>query len=185
MVFTTEGLFGVAIESWPEWDLNPWPLNFLSDALADWGIRSWVQLALRANFVQLLQFHRLFSVKFHFGCCLHQMPLLFWLKFSWGNHMSVAEWLIHMVFTTFIIHVTDKHKKYLLHSNICYLINSQYLFKFSNLFLLTISFNRRSATAVNYFRKKLHLRYLTGLWIRLCGHFSLILLICENSVNIS
>ena len=27
MVFTTEGLFGVALESWPEWDLNPGPLN--------------------------------------------------------------------------------------------------------------------------------------------------------------
>ena len=23
MVFTTEGLFEVTIESWPEWDLNP------------------------------------------------------------------------------------------------------------------------------------------------------------------
>ena len=23
MVFTTEGLFEVAIESWPEWDLSP------------------------------------------------------------------------------------------------------------------------------------------------------------------
>ena len=27
MVFTTEGLFEVTIESWPEWDLNPRPLN--------------------------------------------------------------------------------------------------------------------------------------------------------------
>ena len=27
MVFTTEGLFEVATESWPEWDLNPRPLN--------------------------------------------------------------------------------------------------------------------------------------------------------------
>ena len=27
MVFTTEGLFEVAIENWPEWDLNPRPLN--------------------------------------------------------------------------------------------------------------------------------------------------------------
>ena len=27
MVFTTEGFFEVAIESWPEWDLNPRPLN--------------------------------------------------------------------------------------------------------------------------------------------------------------
>ena len=23
MIFTTEGLFEVAIKSWPEWDLNP------------------------------------------------------------------------------------------------------------------------------------------------------------------
>ena len=27
MVFTTEGFFEVALESWPEWDLNPRPLN--------------------------------------------------------------------------------------------------------------------------------------------------------------
>ena len=27
--FITEGLFEVAIESWPEWDLNPRPLNFV------------------------------------------------------------------------------------------------------------------------------------------------------------
>ena len=27
MVLTTEGFFEVAIESWPEWDLNPRPLN--------------------------------------------------------------------------------------------------------------------------------------------------------------
>ena len=27
MVFTTEGLLQVAIESWPKWDLNPRPLN--------------------------------------------------------------------------------------------------------------------------------------------------------------
>ena len=31
--------------------------EFRSDALTDWAIRPWVQLALRANFVQLLQFH--------------------------------------------------------------------------------------------------------------------------------
>ena len=27
MVFTTEGLFKVAIESLPEWEMNPQPLN--------------------------------------------------------------------------------------------------------------------------------------------------------------
>ena len=29
VVFTTEGFFEVAVESWPEWDLNPRPLNFI------------------------------------------------------------------------------------------------------------------------------------------------------------
>ena len=33
MVFTIAGLFEVAIESWPEWDLNPRPLH--SEALTD------------------------------------------------------------------------------------------------------------------------------------------------------
>ena len=27
MVFITHGFFDIAIESWPEWDLNPGPLN--------------------------------------------------------------------------------------------------------------------------------------------------------------
>ena len=59
MVFTIEGLFEVAIESWPEWALNPTITEFRSDALTDWAIGRWAQLALRANLVQLLQFHRL------------------------------------------------------------------------------------------------------------------------------
>ena len=28
MVFTTAGFFEVAIESWPEWDLNPRLMNY-------------------------------------------------------------------------------------------------------------------------------------------------------------
>ena len=47
---------------------EPMTTEFRSDALIDWTIRSWVQVALRANFLQLLQFHCLFSVTFHFGC---------------------------------------------------------------------------------------------------------------------
>ena len=27
MVFNTEGFYEVAIENWPEWNLNPRPLN--------------------------------------------------------------------------------------------------------------------------------------------------------------
>ena len=29
MLFTTEGFSEVVIESWPEWDLNSRPLNFV------------------------------------------------------------------------------------------------------------------------------------------------------------
>ena len=72
---------------------EPTTTEFRSDALTDWPIRSWVQLALRANFVQLLQFHCLFSVMFHFGYCLRQSPRLFSLNFCWGNHMSLAGWV--------------------------------------------------------------------------------------------
>ena len=36
---------------------EPMTTEFRSDALTDWAIRPWVQLTLRANFVQLLQFH--------------------------------------------------------------------------------------------------------------------------------
>ena len=35
---------------------EPTTTEFRSDALTDWAIRPWVQIALRANFVQLLQF---------------------------------------------------------------------------------------------------------------------------------
>ena len=36
---------------------EPTTTDFRSDALTDWSIRPWVQLALRANFLQPLQFH--------------------------------------------------------------------------------------------------------------------------------
>ena len=36
---------------------KPRTTESLSDALSDWAIRPWVQLVLRDNFVQLLQFH--------------------------------------------------------------------------------------------------------------------------------
>ena len=51
--------------SWVEF--KPMITEFGSDALTDWATRPWVQLTLRANLVQLLQFHLLFSVRFHFG----------------------------------------------------------------------------------------------------------------------
>ena len=79
---------------------EPTTTEFRSDALTDWAIKPWVQLTLRVNLVKLTQLHSLFSVKFYFSYCLRQSPRLFWPKFSWGNHMNVVQWLIHIVFTT-------------------------------------------------------------------------------------
>ena len=57
---TAEQILSVAIERWPEfWTefSEPMLTEFCSDALTNWAIRPWVQLAHWANFVQLLQFH--------------------------------------------------------------------------------------------------------------------------------
>ena len=51
--------------------------EFYSDALTNCAIRPLVQLALRVNFVQLFQFHGLFTVRFDFGFCLRQSSHLF------------------------------------------------------------------------------------------------------------
>ena len=56
---------------------EPMTTEFRSHLLTDWAITPWVQLALRTNFVQLLQFHRLFTVRIHFGYCLRQSPRFF------------------------------------------------------------------------------------------------------------
>ena len=55
---------------------EPTTTEFRSDARTDWPIGSWVKLALRANFVQQLQFPWLFSVRYHFDYCLRQSPLI-------------------------------------------------------------------------------------------------------------
>ena len=68
---------------------EPSTTAFRSDALTDWAIRQWVQLALRVSLVRLLQFHCLFNVTFHFGYFVCESPHFFLIG---GNHMSVAEW---------------------------------------------------------------------------------------------
>ena len=45
---------------------KPTTTEFCSDTVTDWAIRPWVQLALRTNFVQLLQFHCLFQCQVSF-----------------------------------------------------------------------------------------------------------------------
>ena len=57
--------------------------EFPSDALTNGAITPWVQLALRVNFVQLLQFHRLLSVRFHFGCLPSSVSRFILIKVFW------------------------------------------------------------------------------------------------------
>ena len=71
--------------------VEPTTTEFRSRILSNSASRPWFQFALTANFVQLLEFHRLFSVTFHLGYCLRQSPGLFKSKFCWANHMMVAE----------------------------------------------------------------------------------------------
>ena len=80
---------------------EPRNTEFRSDALADWAIRPLVQLALRANFVQLLQFH-LFAQCSRFISAIAFVSRLIFFK---RNLAQVITWvqrneLIHMVFTT-------------------------------------------------------------------------------------
>ena len=60
-------------------EIEPTIVKFCPDTLTDWAFGPWVQLILRANF---LQFHLLISVKFNFDNCLHQWPCLFHLSNS-------------------------------------------------------------------------------------------------------
>ena len=79
---------------------EPTTTEFRSDALTDWAIRPWVQLALRANFVQLLQFH-LFVQCSHFISAIAFVSRHICLKGNLAQVITLAaEWLIHMVFTT-------------------------------------------------------------------------------------
>ena len=57
MVFTTEEFFRSSYRKLARVGFEPTITEFRSDAQTDWAIKPWVQLALRANFVRLLQFH--------------------------------------------------------------------------------------------------------------------------------
>ena len=79
---------------------EPTITEFRSDALTDWAIRPWVQLALRANVVQPLQFY--LSVQ-----CSHFISAITFvnrhIRFKRNLTQVItlaAELLIHMVFTT-------------------------------------------------------------------------------------
>ena len=82
---------------------EPLTTEFRSEVLTDWPIRLWVQLTLRASFVQIIQFNRLFSVRFHFGYCFFGRHVCFNLFFleviTWFTWTWTFIEVIHMIIT--------------------------------------------------------------------------------------
>ena len=83
---------------------EPTATEFHSDALTDWAIRPWVQLTLSANFVQLLQFHRLVNVTFHFGYCLRQSP-----RFCFEQFLQLFAFIFCIIYLFFILFSKQIH----------------------------------------------------------------------------
>ena len=92
MVLTTDGLFQVAIESRPEFDWNPRPLNSVQmlqltePSGYEFNSHSEPTLYSYTRFIVCLLWHFILAV------CLHELRGLFQSKFFVGNQMSVAEW---------------------------------------------------------------------------------------------
>ena len=66
--------------------------DFRWGVLTNWAIRSWVQLALRAKFVQLLQFHLFVQCRISFRPLSSSVATFILIESLLNNHMSVAEW---------------------------------------------------------------------------------------------
>ena len=77
--------------------------EFRSDALTDWAISPWVQLALRVNFVQLLQFHlfvqcfcfiSVFAFVSRHICFKWRLVQVITLVVEWIDTYSIHHWSI-------------------------------------------------------------------------------------------
>ena len=82
---------------------EPTTTEFGSEALTDWALRPWVQLTLRANVVQLLQFHlfvlcsrfiSLFTLARHDLWFKPNLLLVIMLKAEWIDSYGSHHWRI-------------------------------------------------------------------------------------------
>ena len=83
--------------------VEPTTTEFHSEATTDWAIRPWVRLALRANFVQLPQFHlfvqcSLFISVFAFVSChicfKRSLAQVTTLVAEWIDVYGIHQWII-------------------------------------------------------------------------------------------
>ena len=100
MVFTTEAFFEVAIESLPEWDLNPQQLNSVHMLKPTNLSGHDFNLHSEPNFYSYSNFLVCSVSSFIWAIAFISRHVRFYFKFARGNHMSLAECTIHMVFTT-------------------------------------------------------------------------------------
>ena len=78
---------------------EPTSTQFHSDALTNWAVKPWVELILKANFVQPLQFH-IFVWCWYFILAIAFVIYDIYFKQNLGQVITLwAEWLIHMVFS--------------------------------------------------------------------------------------
>ena len=103
MVVTTDRFFELRYRKFAWVGFEPTTTEFRSDAVTDWSIRLWVQLSLRANFVQLLQFHllapcsRFISVFAFFSrhiCFKRGLAQVIGLVAEWIDTLCIHHWRI-------------------------------------------------------------------------------------------
>ena len=89
MVFSTQGIFEVAIESWPEWDYDHWIPFRRSNRLSYQAMSS---TCTQSHLCTATPISSFVLCHISFRLLPSSVATLFELKVSWGNHMSVAEW---------------------------------------------------------------------------------------------
>ena len=84
---------------------EPTTTEFRSEALTDWAIRPWAQLALRANFEQLLQFHL-------FVKCSHFISAIAFVSRHICFKRNLAQVITLVAEITLVIYESLKNSKY-------------------------------------------------------------------------
>ena len=85
---------------------KPTTIEFRADALTDWAIGPWVQLALRANFVQVLQFHRLFRVRLHFSFAFLSRHVFAYVYMYICQHMFIFIYVYIYVYICLYVYMS-------------------------------------------------------------------------------
>ena len=110
---------------------EPSTTEFRSDALTNWAIRPWVQLALRANLVQQLQFHlfvhcsrftSVFAFVSHLICFKWSLAQVITLVAEWIDTYGIHHWRMYLYILCIYIHI------YIIFYVLIYIYTCMYLY---------------------------------------------------------